>query len=164
MYISPVESCFFFHILSIYWLKFTSQQIPILSSKYPFFCFVEENALFIAKKTYQTKHRSRRIFPIASFLFCLSHTFITLIVTDIFILLCNLYGRGLVALRQWGLLFRNIHLLTKINPRLGVQISIIEQMSLFFCQHAQDQCVTLKRTHFAVPPLNTLSDKNNFNF
>ena len=34
----------------------------------------------------------------------------------------------------------------------------------FFCPHAQDQCVILKRTHFAVPPLNTLSDKNDFNF
>ena len=85
MYISPVESCFF-HILSIYWLKFTSQQIPILSSEYPFFCFVEENALSIAKNISQTKHRSRRIFPIASFPLCLSHTFITHIVTDIFII------------------------------------------------------------------------------
>ena len=34
----------------------------------------------------------------------------------------------------------------------------------FFCQHAQDQYVILMRTHFAVPALNTMSEKNNFNF
>ena len=34
----------------------------------------------------------------------------------------------------------------------------------FFCQYAQDQFVILKRTHLAVPSLNTLSDKNNLNF
>ena len=27
----------------------------------------------------------------------------------------------------------------------------------FFRQHAQDQCVVLKRTHFAVPPLRHMS-------
>ena len=84
----------------------------------------------------------------------------------IFILLCNCYGHGWVVLRQWRLLFYNIHLLTKTNPRIGVKIFIIEQMALFLCQcqHAQDQCVILKQTQFTVPTLNTLSCKNNFNF
>ena len=34
----------------------------------------------------------------------------------------------------------------------------------FLCQHEQDQYVILMRTHFAVPALNTMSEKNNFNF
>ena len=47
---------------------------------------------------------------------------------------------------------------------LGVNFFIFEQMALFFCQHAQDQCVLLKRTQFEVAPLNTLLYKNNFTF
>ena len=73
-------------------------------------------------------------------------------------------GVGISRTETVGITFSQYSPAYKKNPRLGVQISIIEQMSLFFCQHAQDQCVILKRTHFAVPPLNTLSDKNNFNF
>ena len=48
--------------------------------------FVEENVLFIVKNTFQTKRRSRRIFPMAVFSFCLSHMFITHVVIDIFFL------------------------------------------------------------------------------
>ena len=64
-----------------------------------------------------------------------------------------------------GLLFNfaNNHLLTKRRQRIGVKIFIIEQMALFFCQHAEDHCLFLKQTLFAVPPLKTLSYKNNFN-
>ena len=57
-----------------------------LGRKYPFFSFFEENVLFIAKNIFQTKHRSPTIFPISVFSFCLSHTFITLVVIDILIL------------------------------------------------------------------------------
>ena len=81
----------------------------------------------------------------------------------IFILLCNFYGHELVVLRQWGLRFHNIHLRAKRNLRIAIQ-TCSWAYGTFFCQHARDQCVILKRTHFAVPALNTVSEKNNFNF
>ena len=48
-----------------------------------------------------------------------------------------------------------------LNP-VAVQTFIIEKIALFFCQHAQNQCDIVKRTHFAVPTPDTVSDKNNF--
>ena len=81
----------------------------------------------------------------------------------IFILLCNFYGHGLVVLRQWGLRFHNIHLRTKRNLQIAIQTCSWANGTIF-CQHAQDQCVILKRTHFALPALNTVSEKNSFNF
>ena len=67
----------------------------------------------------------------------------------IFILLCNFYGHELVVLRQWGLRFHNIHLRAKRNLLIAIQTFIPErQMSKF-----------LKRTNFAVPPPNTVSEK-----
>ena len=121
------------------------------------FPFVEENVLFIAKNIFQTKYRSQRVFPkaVAVFSFCLSQTFITHVVIDIFIinffLLCNFYGHGLVVLRQWGLRFRNIHLCVQ----KGTCGKPSWANGAFFCEHGQDQRVILKRTHFAVPPLRT---------
>ena len=127
------------------------------------FPFVEENVLFIAKNIFQTKRRSQRIFAIAVYVYytcCHWHVYSLLF---IFILLCNFYGHELVVLRQWGLRFHNIHLRAKRNLRIAIQ-TCSWAYGTFFCQHARDQCVILKRTHFAVPALNTVSEKNNFNF
>ena len=62
-----------------------------------------------------------------------------------------------------GATFCNIHQLTKRNLCIAGQTFIIEKMALFFfCKHAQNQCDIVKRTHFAMPTLDTVSDKNNY--
>ena len=138
-----LRAVFFIYLcLSIYRLNLTSQQIPIwvANTHFPFF---EENVLFIAKNIFQTKHRSQTIFPIPVFSFCLSHTFITLVVIDILILYYSFLfhyaifnEHVLVVLRQLGLRFRNIHLRAKRNPRIAVQTFILDQMALFSARKA----------------------------
>ena len=123
------------------------------------FPFVEENVLFIAKNIFQTKHRPQRIFPIAVFSFCLSHTFITHAVIYIFILYYSFlfycpifYGNGLVVLRQW-VTFSQYSPACKKEPPDSDPNFYTWANGAFFPQHAQDQCVILLRTHFAVPAL-----------
>ena len=140
------ELFFFVHIqLSTYRLNFTSPQIAILGSKYPFsLCWGKRTFPFADQENiFQTKHRSPWIFPIASFPW--QHTF----VIDIFAFVIHFYFT-MQLLRAW--------------------ISRTETVGITFSQHspadkkkskdcrsnfAQDQCVILKRTHFAVPPLKT---------
>ena len=134
-----VRAVFFFLYLRYLPAKLYFPANNHLGRKYPF-PFVEEKVLFIAKNLFQTKRRSQRIFPIDVFSFCLSHTFITHVVIDIFILyysflfyyICNFYGHELVVLRQWGLHFHNIYLRAKRNLRIAVQTFIHEQMAVFF--------------------------------
>ena len=84
-YFSPIESCFFFFNFEHLPAKLYFAAIPIWVAN-THFPFVEENVFFIAKNIFQTKHRSPTIFPMPVFSFCLSHTFITLVLIDILIL------------------------------------------------------------------------------
>ena len=101
----------------------------ILGSKCPF--WVANTIFLLLRKTYFSSRKKRSFrqniddigySPKLFFSFCLSHTFIThVLLTFLFFIIhfflpCSCCGHGRVVLRQWGVLFCNIHLLTKRTP------------------------------------------------
>ena len=135
-YISPVKSCFFLYFKHLQ-AKLYFAANTHLGRKYPF-------SLFRGKRTFHCeKHISGKtsitnyIPHTCIFLLFISYVYYTCChwhfnsLLFIFILLRNFYEHGLVVLRQWGLLFRNIHLRAKRNLRIVVQTFILERMALF---------------------------------
>ena len=128
---------FFFSYLNIYRLNFTSQQTPILGSKYPF--LLRKTYFSLWKNHIQTKHQSHWNFPLASFPFVylirLLHTFDWQFYSSLFtfILPFNCYcAHGWIVMRQWSYFFLPIFTcLQNQNGGLASKLLLLSKWRFF---------------------------------
>ena len=127
----------FFYILSILWLNFTSQQIPIwvANTHFPFFFHCEKHISDKTSITNYIPHTCIFLLFISYVYYTCSHWHFNSLLF-IFILLRNFHDHGLVVLRQWGLRFRNIHMRAKKEPADSRANFYSWANGAFFCQHA----------------------------